>query len=71
MEMPEAGIDQGRGGGVAANPLPVDLPKETVALPHLPGTASAPLLFPLPLHLAEQAILVPEPEEVFSGGESP
>jgi hypothetical protein len=63
--MPDTGIDQGQGGGVPTNPLPVDLPKETVALPHPAGTALAPLLLPLPFHLAKQAILVSELEEVF------
>jgi hypothetical protein len=63
--MPDTGIDQGQGGGVPTNPLPVDLPKETVPLPHTAGTALATLLLPLSFHLAKQAILVSELEEVF------
>jgi hypothetical protein len=63
--MPEARVDERKDPRRFADPLPPDLPQETVALFEPAGAFPAPLLLARAQDLAENAILVAGSEEVF------
>jgi hypothetical protein len=63
--MPEAGVKERKEPRRFADPLPPDLPQETVALAEPAGAVPAPLLLARAHDLAENAILIAGSEEVF------
>ncbi len=69
VEMPEARVEERKDPRCFADPLPSDLPQEAVALVQTSGTVAAPLLLARAQNLAENAILVAGPEEVFRAEE--
>jgi len=63
--MSEARVQQREFSRGPTDPLPADLPQETVALVEPTGAVPAPLLLARARNLAENAILVAGSEEVF------
>ena len=65
VEMPEPRVDERKDPRRFTDPLPPDLPQETVALVEPAGAVPAPLLLARAQDLAENAILVAGSEKVF------
>ncbi len=69
VKMPESRVDERQGSRRFPDPLPPDLPQETVALVEPAGAFPAPLLLARAQDLAEHAILVAGSEKVFRAEE--
>ena len=65
VKMPEPRVDERKDPRRFADPLPPDLPQETVALVEPAGAVPTPLLLARTQDLAENTILVAGSEEVF------
>ena len=65
VEMPEARVDERKDPRRFADPLPPDLPQQTVALAKPAGAVPTPILLARAQDLAEDAILVSGSKEVF------
>ncbi len=65
VEMPEPRVYEGEDPRHFTDPLPPDLPQETVALVEPAGALPAPFLLARTQDLAENAILVAGLEQVF------
>jgi len=63
--MPKSRVDERKDPRRFADPLPPDLPQETVALVEPAGAVPTPLLLARTQDLAENTILVAGSEEVF------